>query len=142
MWLNLQNWSKLNKNWNSIVSLTLKLHYCTILRHTKHMCIDGQICFHSWLSPTLSNSKGVATTWTVKSVGGINKEVRDAKLLQLPTTALACAVNCSYLCHLVKTQHFCQRPCGKYNPFPADYHPHHPPLPPDHLLYLPSIILQ
>ena len=39
----------------------------------------------------------------MKPVNGINKDVCDAKLL--PTTVLACSVDCVCFCHLLKTQH-------------------------------------
>ena len=55
-------------------------------RHTKHMDIDSQVCFHRWLFLSLVKPWR-CTTRHVESVNGINKDVSGDKLH--PTTVLA-----------------------------------------------------
>ena len=43
-----------HNNWNPFYGLTLKLH-SILSRHTKHMGIDSQICFHRGIFSSLSN---------------------------------------------------------------------------------------
>ena len=60
----------------------------------------------------------------MEPVGGINKDMCGAKLLQ--TTVSAYAVNCICFFHLLKTQHCSLCPCGMYN-LPLAAHPPPPP---------------
>ena len=99
-------------------------------RNTKHIAIYGQVCFHWWLIADFVKPPW-CTTGSVELVNGINKDMTGAKLL--PTTTLTCAVDWVPFCHLLKTQHCCLCPYGRFNPPPATHPPLHPPhLPPAH----------
>ena len=76
-------------------------------RHTKHMAIDGQVCFHRWLFSDLVKP-GRCTTAPVESVNGINKDMCGAKLL--PMIISAYPVDCVCFYHLLMTQHSCLCP--------------------------------
>lgn len=68
------------------------------------------------------------TTGPVGPLGGINKTACGAKLF--PMTVSAHPVDCSCFCHLLKAQHYCLCPNGKYNPILVPTHPHYLPHPP------------
>ena len=51
-------------------------------RNTKHMVIDGQVCFHRRLfANTLKPPRW--TTWSVEPANGFNKDVSGARLLPM-----------------------------------------------------------
>ena len=68
-------------NWSPIYCRTVNLWSCTIIpRNTKHMAIDGQVCFQRQLfadpvKPQKYNKE------SVEPVNGINKDMRDTTLL-------------------------------------------------------------
>ena len=116
--------AKTNPNRTRIeIQFILKLHTCTILRHQAYgyrwLSLFLQPAFHQPCQTTK------CTTGPVEPMGDINKDVCGAKLL--PTSILACAVNCSRFCYLMKTQQCCLCPCGKYNLPPAAHPTHYPP---------------
>ena len=65
----------------------------------------------------------------MRPLDGINKDVGGAKLL-LTTTSVH-PVDCVCTCPLLKTQHHCLCPNGRYNPPLAS----HPPPPPHPLIH-------
>ena len=63
--MNGKNHFKLYKNWNPIYCWAFNLH--ALPRNTKHMVIDGQVCFHRWLfAKPLSKIQGVLHAWSVE----------------------------------------------------------------------------
>ena len=94
-------------------------------RHTKHMAIDGQVCFYRWLFAD-HVKPWKCTTKPVKPVNSIIKNVSGAKML--PTTVLAYhqPVDCVCFCHPLKTQHCYLGTNGKYN---LPLTTHSPPVP-------------
>ena len=101
-------------------------------RNPKHIAIDGQVCFHWWLIAD-SVKPPWCTTGSVGLVNGINKDVTGARLL--PTTVSTCPVDWVPFCHLLKTQHCCLCPYGRFNPPPATHLPTPPTCPSTYPLY-------
>ena len=110
-----------HKIWNLIYYWLLNLHPCILPRSTKHVAIDGQVCFH-WRLIADSVKPPWCTTGSVGLVNGINKNVTGTKLL--PTTISTSAADWVPFCHLLKTQHCCLCPYGRFNPLPATHSPH------------------
>ena len=133
MWLYLRKPSLTAQEMKSNLLLIIKP---TLLRYldTKHIAINGQVCFHWWL---IANP--VKPPWynmgSVGSVNGINKDVTGARLL--PTTVLTCPVDWVPFCHSLKMQLCSLCPYERFNP-PLATHPLPPPTPPPitcHLWY-------
>ena len=105
-------------------------HYTYTLvlpRNTKqNMAIDGQVCFHRWLFANPVKPPRRATG-SMDPVNDINKDVSDARLQ--PTTVLSYPVDRICFCHLLKTQHCCLYPNGRYN-LPLATHLPQPPISP------------
>ena len=126
--------------------LMLKLYtfqHCSYT-YIKHMAIESQVCFDRWPFTNPVKPRR-STTGTVEPVSSIDKDVCSAKLL--PTTVQEHPMDCVCFCHLLKIQHCCMCPSGRYNLPP----PVHPPLlytyptPPSCPLpytYMPLVILQ
>ena len=112
MWLDLQNLSQTHKSWNPVYWWTLNLYTLALPWNTKHMSIDSQVCFHRQLfaDPV---KLWRCTTGSVGSVNGINKDVSSTRLL--PTTVLTYSVYGVCFYHLLKTQHCCLCPNGRYD---------------------------
>ena len=95
--------------------------------HTKHMAIDGHMCFHGRLFADL------VKTWrcikgSVEPVNSSNKEMCGTKLLLI--TLSAYPADCVCFCDLSKTQYCCLSSNGRYNQAPAAHHPPPSPHPP------------
>ena len=103
-------------------------------KNTKHIAIDGQVCFY-WRLIADPIKPPWCNTETVGPVDGTNKDVTGARLL--PTTVSTCPVDWVPFCHSLKTQHCCLCPYGSFNPPP----PPTPP-PPTHPYNMPFLILQ
>ena len=112
-------------------NLAKLLHYLEI--PSTYVAIAGQVCFPRWLI-AVAVKPPRCTTGSVGPVNGINKDVSGARLL--PKTVSTYPVDWVCFCHLLKTQHCCLCPNGRYNQPPAIHHLHHPPypLPPAHSL--------
>ena len=100
-----------------------------LLKNTEHMAIDGQVYFHRQLFADPVKSQRY-TTGSVEPANGINKDVIGATLL--PMIVLTYPIDWVCFCHLLKTQHCCLCPIGRYN-LPLATHPPQP-LPPIPLL--------
>ena len=109
-------------------------------RNTKHIAIDGQVCFHRRLIADPVKPPRSPTGY-VSLVNGINKDMSGARLLQMIVSTYP--VGWVSFGHLLKIQHCCLCPNGGYNqPLathlpPPPTHPHHPPTP----YNVPSVIL-
>ena len=86
------------------------------------MAKDGQVCFYRRLFADPVKPQR-CTTEPVKPLDGINKDVGGAKLLL--TTTSVYPVDCTCICHLLKTQHHCLCPNGRCNPPSASHSPPH-----------------
>ena len=101
-------------------------HLTFTLRSTKHMAIDGQVCFH--IQPFAIPIKPPrCTTGSLGPVNHINKDVSGARLL--PTTVLTYPVDWVYFCHWLKTQQCSLHSNGRYNLPLVTHHPPYPFLP-------------
>ena len=116
-----KNWSKLHKNWNPIYCWTLNLNSCTNQKHQTHGCrwpsLLSQIAFCCPCQPPR------CTTGSLGPVNGINKDVSGARML--PTTVSTYPMDWVCFRHLLKTQHHCLCPNGRYN-LQLPTHPHRP----------------
>ena len=148
LWLALQKLSLTAQELESNLLLIIKpaiLHYPEI--PSTYVVIDDQVCFHRWLiADPVESSR--CTTGSMGLVNGINKDVSGARLL--PMTASTCPVDWVFFYHLLKTQHCCLCPNGRYSSLLTTYLPALPtpshPLPPTHPsthpYNMPSMILQ
>ena len=94
-----------------------------LFRHNRRMPIADPVKPHR------------CTTEPVRPLDGCNKDVSGAKLLL--TTTSVYPVDCTCICPLLKTQHHCLCPNGRYDPPSAS----HPPPPPPTPLYTPFLTL-
>ena len=78
-------------------------HIHALSRDTKHLRIDGQVCFYRQLFLDTVKPRG-CISWPVWPLGGINKTVWGAKLIL--TVDLAYPVSCASLGHLLMAQHY------------------------------------
>ena len=122
--------TKMKSNLLLIIKPTL-LHY---LKNTKHIAIDGQVCFH-WRLIADPVKPQWYNTGPVGPVSGTNKDVTGARLLW--TTVSTCPVDWVPFCHLLKTQHCSPCPYGRFNLPPATHLP-----PPPTPYNMPFLILQ
>ena len=92
-------------------------------RDTKHLRIDGQVCFFRWLFSDSVKPRG-CISWPVWPLRGINKTAWGAILIL--TADLAYSVSCASLGHLLMAHHchLCLNVC-----FSLPTAPHPPPLP-------------
>ena len=89
-------------------------------KNTKHIAIDGQVCFH-WRLIADPIKPPWCNTGSVGPVNGINKDVTGARLLS--TTVSTCPVDWVPFCHLLKTQYCRLCPYRRFNPPPATHLP-------------------
>ena len=114
-------------------------HTHALPRDTKHLRLDGQVCFFRRLFSDAVKPRGYIS-WPVWPLRGINKTAWGAKLIL--TAGLAYPVSCASLGHLLMAQHchlslsVCFSPPLAFPPTPAS------PPPPSHPLYTQSVILQ
>ena len=99
-------------------------HTHALSRDTKHLRIDGQVCFFRWLFSHVIKPQG-CISWPLWPLRGINKTAWGAKLIL--TVDLAYPVSCASLGHLLMVQHchLCLNVC-----FCPPMAPHLPPTPP------------
>ena len=100
-------------------------HIHALSRDTKHLSLDGQVCFYRWLFSNTIKPRG-CISWPVRPLRGINKTAWGAK--PILTADLAYPVSCASLGHLLMAQHchLCLNAC--FSPPTAP----HPPPPPSH----------
>ena len=101
-------------------------HIYALSRDTKHLSLDGQVCFCRWLFSDAVKPRG-CILWPVWPLKGINKVAWDAKLILME--GLAYPVSCASLGHLLMAQHcnLCLSVC--FSP-PTTPHPPPPICPP------------
>ena len=99
-------------------------HTHALSRDTKHLSLDGQVCFCRRLFSDDAKPRG-CISWPVRPLRGINKTAWGAKLIL--TADLVYQVSCARLGHPLMAQHchLCLNVC--FSPPTA---PHPPPPPP------------
>ena len=104
-------------------------HTHALSRDTKHLSLDGQVCFCRQLFSDNAKPQG-CYSWPVWPLRGINKTAWDAKLIL--TADLVYQVSCARLGHLLMAQHchLCLNAC--FNPPTAPHPPPTPTPPPSH----------
>ena len=100
-------------------------HTHALSRDTKHLSLDGQICFFRRLFSDAVKPRG-CISWPVWPLRGINKTAWGAKLIL--TAGLAYPVSCACLGHLLMAQHghLCLSVCFS-PPLASHPPPSHPP---------------
>ena len=107
-------------------------HTHALSRSTKHLRLDGQVCFFRRLFSDAVKPRG-CISWLVWPLRGINKTAWGAKLIL--TAGLAYPVGCAGLGHLLTAQHchlclsVCFSPPSASHPPPPPPHPSHTPTP-------------
>ena len=101
-------------------------HTRALSRDTKHLSLDGQVCFCRRLFSDDAKPRG-CISWPVRPLRGINKTAWGAKLIL--TADLVYQVSCARLGHPLMAQHchLCLNVC--FSP-PTAPHPPPPPTPP------------
>ena len=96
-------------------------------RDTKHLSLDGQVCFCRRLFSDDAKPRG-CISWPVRPLRGINKTAWGAKLIL--TADLVYQVGCARLGHPLMAQHchLCLNVC--FGPPAAPHPPPAPPTPP------------
>ena len=104
-----------------------KSHTHALSRDTKHLSLDGQVCFCRRLFYDAAKPRA-CILWPVWPLRGINKTSWGAKLIL--TADLVYQVSCVRLGHLLMAQHchFCLKVC--FSPPMAPHLPLPPTLPP------------
>ena len=105
-------------------------HTHALSRDTKHLSLDGQVCFCRRLFSDDAKPQG-CISWPVRPLRGINKTAWGAKLIL--TADLVYQVSCARLGHPLMAQHchLCLNVC--FGPPTASHPPPPPTLPPSHL---------
>ena len=100
-------------------------HTHALSRDTKHLSLDGQVCFCRRLFSNDAKPRG-CISWPVRPLRGINKTAWGAKLIL--TADLVYQVSCARLGHPLMAQHchLCLNVC--FGP-PTAPHPPPPPTP-------------
>ena len=100
-------------------------HTHALSRDTKHLSLDGQVCFCRRLFSDDAKPRG-CISWPVRPLRGINKTAWGAKLIL--TADLVYQVSCARLGHPLMAQHchLCLNVC--FSP-PTAPHPPPPPTP-------------
>ena len=81
------------------------------------MAIDGQVCVYRWLFVDPANHEGAIQDLCCGASEQHYLDVCGTKLLRM--SVLAYPVDCISFCYLLKTQHRCQYPKGRYNTTPT-----------------------
>ena len=107
-----------------------KRHTHALSRDTKHLRLDGQVCFFRQLFSDAVKQQG-CISWPLWSLRGINKTALGAKLILMAD--LAYPVSCTSLSHLLMGQYcqLCLNAC--YSPPTAPHPPSLPTPPPSRL---------
>ena len=102
-------------------------HSHALSKDTKHLRLDGWVCFYRWLFSDVVKRRG-CISWPLWPLRGINKAAWGAKLIL--TADQASPVSFAGLGHLLMAQHchLCLSAC--HSP-PTAHHPPPPP-PPSH----------
>ena len=79
-------------------------HTQALSRNTKHLSLDGQVCFYRRILSNTIKPQG-CISWPVWPLRGINKTVWGAKLIL--TAHLTNRVSCASRGHLLMPQHCC-----------------------------------
>ena len=103
-------------------------HTHALSKDTKHLRLDGQVCFYRQLFSNAVKPQG-CILWPVCPLRGINKAAWGAKLILMAD--LASPVSCASLGHLLMTQHchLCLSTCFSLSTaphpltHPTPYHP-------------------
>ena len=105
-------------------------HTHALLRDTKHLRLDGQVCFYRRLFSDAVKPRG-CLSWTLWPLRGC----MGCQTLTLMAD-LAYPVSCAGLGHLLMAKHCPLSLYVCFTPLQLPYHPHHPPhpLPPAHPL--------
>ena len=105
-------------------------HTHALFRDTKHLRLDGRVCFYRRLFSEAVKPRG-CLSWPLWPLRGINKTAWDAKLIL--TADLAYPVSCAGLGHLLMAKHcpLCLNVC--FTPPTAPHPPPPPTPPPSHL---------
>ena len=108
-------------------------HTHALSRDTKHLSLDGQVCFCRRLFSDDAKPRGYIL-WPVRPLRGINKTAWGAKLIL--TAGLVYQVSCARLGHPLMAQHchLCLNVCfspptAPHPPLPPTPPPSHPPTP-------------
>ena len=101
-------------------------HTHALSRDTKHLRLDGQVCFYRRLFSDAVKPRG-CLSWPLWSLMGINKTAWGAKLIL--TAGLAFPVNCAGLGHWLMAKH-CPLSLNVCFTPPTAPHPPPPPTPP------------
>ena len=86
-------------------------------RETKHLRLDGWICFYRWLFYKTLKPRG-CISWPVWPLRGINMTAWGAKLIL--TTDLAFPVSCASMGYLLMVQHCPMFALARLSPPPID----------------------
>ena len=100
-----------------------KSHTHALFKDTKHLRLDGRVCFYRRLFSDAVKPQG-CLSWSLWPLRGINKTAWGAKLIL--TVDLAYPVSCASLGHLLMAKHCPLSLNVCFNPHTA---PHLPPLP-------------
>ena len=110
-----------------------KSHTHALFRDTKHLRLDGRVCFYRRLFSDAVKPRG-CLSWSLWPLRGINKTAWAAKLIL--TAGLAYPVSCAGLGHLLMAKHsplslnVCfTPPTVPHPPPPLTPPPSHPPTP-------------
>ena len=101
-------------------------HTHALSRDTKHLRLDGQVCFYRRLFSDAVKPRG-CLSWPLWSLRGINKTPWGAKLIL--TAGLAFPVSCAGLGHWLMAKH-CPLSLNVCFTPPTAPHPPPPPTPP------------
>ena len=103
-----------------------KSHTHALSRDTKHLRLDGRVCFYWRFFSNAVKLRG-CISWPVWPLRGINETALGTKLILMPD--LAYFVSCAHLGHPLVAEHcrLCLNIC--FSP-PMAPHPPPPPLPP------------
>ena len=99
-------------------------HTHALSRDTKHLSLDGQVCFCRRLFSDDAKPRG-CISWPVRPLRGINKTAWGAKLIL--TADLVYQVSCARLGHPLMAQHCHLCLNVNFSPPTAPHPPHHPP---------------
>ena len=102
-------------------------HTHALFRDTKHLRLDGQVCFYRRLFSDTVKPRGYLS-WPLWSLRGINKTAWGAKLIL--TSDLAYPLSCAGLGHLLMVKHCPLSLNAYFTHLRLPTRPHHPSHPP------------
>ena len=113
-------------------------HTHALFRDTKHLRLDGRVCFYRQLFSDAVKPRG-CLSWSLWPLRGIDKTAWGAKLIL--TAGLAYPVSCAGLGHLLMAK-LCPLSLNVCFTPPMAPHPPPPTTPPTHPLYTQSVLVQ